>query len=48
MQPSGGHSEARMYWGEIIRFAVAAGHLALAAALAFVITEAIKYLVALL
>jgi hypothetical protein len=36
-----------MFWGEIIRFAVAAGYLVLAAAMAFVITEAIKYLVGL-
>jgi hypothetical protein len=36
-----------MFWSQIIRFAAAAGHLALAAALAFVITEAIRYVVAL-
>jgi hypothetical protein len=36
-----------MFWSEIIRFAVAAAHLVLAAAVAFAITEAIKYVVAL-
>jgi hypothetical protein len=40
-------SEALMFCNELIRFAVAAGHLVLAAAMAFVITEAIKYVVGL-
>jgi hypothetical protein len=37
-----------MFWSELIRFALAAGHLVLAAGVTFVLTEAIKYVVALL
>jgi hypothetical protein len=36
-----------MFWSKLIRFAVAAGHLVLAAAIAAVITGVIKYVVGL-